>query len=271
MIRSIVACRSEEKGKAAVEEIQLATGNDKIEFMKLDLLSLAAVKTFADEFKSKHNQLHILLNNAGVMGCPFGLSEDGIETNFATNYVAHYYLTMLLLPVLIESKPSRIVNVSAKLHKATSFKTMSLDKVNDEKAYSKIFHYAFSKACNILFTRELTKQLESKGINDIYVNSGHPGVVRTEMSRHLASPTSIVVRLFNALVTISPEDGALTQLYLATSPEVESKDVRGEYYVPYGVPGSVNEYSSSDKNAKELWEFTEKLLKEKAPDYQGFL
>ncbi|KAI8150269.1 hypothetical protein BJV82DRAFT_573441 [Fennellomyces sp. T-0311] len=265
----VVASRNEQRGNAAVEEIKAATGNDKVEFMKLDLLSLEAVKAFAEEFKSKHKQLHILMNNAGVMACPFGLSKDGIETQFATNHVAHYYLTIQLLPLLEESIPSRIVNVSSAAHNATSIRTVSLDKASDEKSYNRAIQYGFTKACNILFSRELSKRLEVKGVKDIYVNSLHPGSVQSDLYRHLFFGIGFLEKFYNTIFNITTENGALTQLYLATSPEVEEKHIKGKYYVPYAVPGNPNAYSSSEKNAASLWEFTENLLKEKIQDYQG--
>lgn len=109
----IMACRSKEKTLPVIEAIKAETGNGKLEFIPLDLMSLDSVTKFADTFKRQYSQLHILLNNAGVMTPPFELSEDGIESQFATNHVAHFYLTMLLLPVLETSAPSRIVNVSS--------------------------------------------------------------------------------------------------------------------------------------------------------------
>ncbi|KAI8138272.1 hypothetical protein BJV82DRAFT_673816 [Fennellomyces sp. T-0311] len=267
--RVIVASRSPDKGQAAVADVKKITGNDKVEFIKLDLLSLASVQAFAEEFMSKHKELHILLNNAGVMMCPYGLSEDGIETQFATNHVAHFYLTMLLLPLLEKSTPSRIVNVSSSGNGMTSLSAVSLDKVNDEKTYSKTFHYGLSKACNVLFTRELAKRLEAKGVNNLYVNVNHPGIVRTELIRHSMKEDTFIKRFVENVIAVSSEEGSLTQLYLATSPEVESKDIRGKYFVPVAENGCLNAYSSSDKNAAHLWEFTENLLKEKVPGYSG--
>ncbi|KAI8148407.1 hypothetical protein BJV82DRAFT_506533 [Fennellomyces sp. T-0311] len=202
--------------------------------MKLNLLSLASVKAFAEEFMSKYNELHVLLNNAGVMMCPYGLSEDGIETQFATHHVAHYYLTILLLPLLEKSKPCRIVT-----------------------------------ACNLLFTRELAKRLEARGIDNLYVNAAHPGIVRSDLLRHTFESGNLIKKFVQDVVSVSTEDGALTQLYLATSPEVESKGIKGKYYVPFGKAGCPNPYSSSDNNAARLWDFTENLLKEKVPGYPG--
>jgi NAD(P)-dependent dehydrogenase (short-subunit alcohol dehydrogenase family) len=132
----------------------------------LNLLKLSSVKQFADTFLARHDQLHILMNNAGVMMCPFGLSEDGIETQFATNHVAHYYLTQLLLPVLEKSAPSRVVNVSSIGHRIP-FKQLNLDTISDPATYNRVIHYSKSKTCNILFTRELNMRLEAKGVDNV--------------------------------------------------------------------------------------------------------
>ncbi|KAG1384725.1 hypothetical protein G6F61_000185 [Rhizopus arrhizus] len=229
----ILACRDDKKAKVVAEEIKAETKSEKIESIKLDLMSLVSVKSFAEEFKSRYQELHILINNAGIMMCPFGLSKDGIETQFATNHVAHHYLTMLLLPLLEKSAPSRIVTIS-----------------------------------NILFTRELSKRLESKGVTKVYANCNHPGVVRTQLFRHVYSIGSIMDRIKD-FFSISAEDGALTQLYLATSPEIEEKSIKGQYYVPLGAPSTPKGIAASDEHLLELWDYTENLIKEKIPGYEG--
>ncbi|KAI9272772.1 hypothetical protein BDA99DRAFT_499175 [Phascolomyces articulosus] len=265
----IVASRSEDKGQAAVADIKEITGNDKVEFIKLNLLSLQSVQAFVEEFKSKYDSLHILLNNAGVMMCPYSLSEDGLETQFATNHVAHYFLTIQLLPLLIKSGPSRIVNVSSSGHNFTSFYAPDLERINDEKGYGPFTNYSYSKAFNILFTIELAKRLEAKGIKNVYVNSNHPGMVRSELGRHSVSKDSLFATFLYNVLTVPTEKGALTQMYLATSTEVESNNINGKYYVPNAKPGHPNGYSKSEKNAAILWDFTENLLKEKVSGYQG--
>lgn len=249
---------------AVIEEIKSETGNDKLEFIKLDLLSLASVKKFTEEFMARHDQLHILLNNAGVMICPFGLSKDGIETQFATNHVAHFYLTTQLLPVIEKSTPSRIINVSSIGHRMP-FRSLDLENISNPDKYNKYLHYGKSKACNILFTRELAKRLEAKGVENVYVNCNHPGGVKTDLYRYIGSWTTSFLNMF----MITPEDGALTQLYLATSPDVEEKKIKGQYYVPFGVPDTPRGVAASDDMPAKLWEFTENLLKEKVPKYEG--
>jgi NAD(P)-dependent dehydrogenase (short-subunit alcohol dehydrogenase family) len=165
-LSSVLACRNEEKAKKVIDQIKSETNNDKVEFIPLNLLKLSSVKQFVDTFSARHDQLHILMNNAGVMMCPFGLSEDGIETQFATNHVAHYYLTKLLLPLLEKSAPSRVVNVSSIGHRIP-FKQLNLETISDPTTYNRMIHYAKSKACNILFTRELSKRLEAKGVDNV--------------------------------------------------------------------------------------------------------
>ncbi|KAI7892597.1 uncharacterized protein EV154DRAFT_550547 [Mucor mucedo] len=263
----VLACRNQEKTKTVVEEIKAETGNQNVDFIQLDLLKLDSVTKFAQEFKSRYTHLHILLNNAGVMMSPFALSEDGIESQFATNHVAHYYLTMLLLPVLECSTPSRIVNVSSMAHNI-HFKKLNLETISDPKKYNRTIHYAKSKTCNILFTRELTKRLEAKGSN-VFVNANHPGIVASDLSRHIVGINSLGSYLYNKLLCISAEDGALTQLYLATSPDVENEKIKGKYYVPFANVQLPNGVASQDDTPLELWNFTENLLKEKVKGYEG--
>ncbi|KAI8062405.1 hypothetical protein BC940DRAFT_336481 [Gongronella butleri] len=261
----VLACRSEDKTQPVIDEIKAATGSEKLEFMRLDLMSLAAVKAFADEFKAKHKQLHILMNNAGVMAPPFGLSADGIEQQFATNHVAHMYLTLQLLPLLEASAPSRVVNVSSGGHRWA--RSWDLANVNDPKTYGKWSHYGLSKAANILFTRELGKRLKDKRV---MCNSCHPGVVTTDLIRHNVSDmNSIWTAILRFVIrSIPAEDGAVTQMYLATSPEIDEKNIQGQYYIPMAQHSKpVTALANDDKNAVELWEFTEKLLSEKVPGY----
>ncbi|KAG2186163.1 hypothetical protein INT43_002601 [Umbelopsis isabellina] len=264
----IVASRTPSKGQAVVDEVKESTKNDKVEFMQLDLLSLSSVSAFIQSFKDKNLPLHLLLNNAGVMSCPFTLSEDGIEAQFATNHVAHYYLTTQLLPILEKSQPSRVVNVSSLAHKYIFWNGLVLDDMNDESKYNKHMAYGRSKAANILFTRELTRKLEDSGdkYKNVYVNTNHPGAVSTELTRHNESMTMSVMR---RLFFIAPEDGAKTQLYLATSPEIEKKNIKGKYFVPYGDESVPNKHAASQENQTKLWDFTENLLKEKVPGYTG--
>ncbi|KAH8551820.1 hypothetical protein BGW37DRAFT_557057 [Umbelopsis sp. PMI_123] len=240
----IVASRTPSKALAAIEEIKAETKNEKVEFIQLDLLSLASVTKFINEFKAKNLPLHLLLNNAGL---------------------AHFYLTTQLLPVLEQSQPSRVVNVSSSAHQMAYFSGFNLDNLNDESKYSPALNYALTKTANILFSRELAQRLEKKGVKNVYVNSNHPGVVKTELTRYNGPLLTFLVRS----VSMNTEDGAITQMYLATSPEVEQRDIRGQYYVPYASPSKPFSHATSQKNQTKLWDFTEKILYEKVPGYAG--
>ncbi|KAI9276394.1 hypothetical protein BY458DRAFT_472631 [Sporodiniella umbellata] len=264
----VLGCRSEEKTLEAIEEIRQTTSNGKIEFIKLDLMSLESVTQFAKEFKSRYESLNILLNNAGVMMCPFGLSKDGIETQFATNHVAHHYLTMLLLPVLENSTPSRIVTVSS-MAQLFHFGKIDWEGISDPKKYYSGTQYCMSKGCNVLFTKELNRRLQTKGVSNLYVNCNHPGVINSNLFRHMYGMNTSLGSMFTSLFFVSTENGALTQLYLATSPEVEQKEVKGQYYVPIATPSKAKGYTDSKELSLELWNFTEKLIKEKIPEYKG--
>ncbi|KAI9316718.1 hypothetical protein BX666DRAFT_1946255 [Dichotomocladium elegans] len=227
MARKIVlACRNVEKGEAAVAEIKQATGNDKVVCMELDLLSLEAVKQFAKTFQEKYKRLDILMNNAGAMMCPMG-----VESQFATNHLAPYYLTILLLPLLEQSPSSRIVNVSSMAHLLVH-RGFSYEKISKEKAYNPIWLYSITKACNILFTRELSRRLEAKGVHNVYVNCSHPGTVQSEFSRYVANPG----------------------LWRETR-YIEMKKIKAKYYVPYAKPGWTTPFTSSAENAARLWGF----------------
>ncbi|CAI2181591.1 9431_t:CDS:2 [Funneliformis geosporum] len=174
-----IATRNKERGEGAVEKIKNETGNNQVEFLHLDLISLKLVKQSAENFLSKNLPLHILINNAGVMATPWSLTEDGIQDQFGVNYVGHFLFTMTLLPKIEASTPSRIVNMGSEAHRY-AYTGVEFDKINQEDAQSAFQRYCASKVAMILFTESLSKRLEGK---EVYVNSAHPGFVATEISR----------------------------------------------------------------------------------------
>jgi len=251
-----------------VEEIKKETGNDQVEFMEVDLASLESIKSFASAFIARNLPLHILMNNAGLMG-PFSLSKDGIELVFATNHLGHFYLTLLLFDVLDKSQPCRIVNVSSEGHKAFAPREgIRFDHINDKATYSVTGAYGQSKLANVLFTRELTRRL---GERKIYVNSNNPGAIRTQFHRNFDIPAWFLKPLAavaHQLFFVSIENGALTQLYLAASPEVEENNVKGEYYLPTAKKAVCSDMAQDPQMAQKLWDFSVNLIKEKIPDFE---
>ncbi|RIB21627.1 hypothetical protein C2G38_1999093 [Gigaspora rosea] len=244
--------RNIEKGQAAVEKIKSETGNQNVEFLHLNLKNLKSVKECAENFLAKNLPLHILINNAGTTTKAFSLTDDGIQEEFGVNHVGHFLFTKLLLPKIKASQPARIVNVSSRAHFFVEG-GIEFEKLNDPDTLER---YSLSKLANVLFTNELNKRyLEER----IYATSLHPGLVDTQMSRKndlSASETFLSS-------SISTEDGAITTLYCATSPEIEEKNYRGMYFDPFGIEGEKSSYAKDDDLAKKLWEFTENLINEK--------
>jgi NAD(P)-dependent dehydrogenase (short-subunit alcohol dehydrogenase family) len=259
----IMACRSKDRTLPVVEEIKKATENEKVEFEELDLCSLQSVKDCAKRLQQKLSVIDILVNNAGVMMIPkFETTKDGIEMQFGTNHIGHYYLTRLLLPLVKASKEGRIVNVSSLAHTGADEKKFDFEKINDPAAYGSYSQYAISKGANILFTKALARRL--KDSPNIYVNAIHPGVVATELGRYMVSPWLMsLLSPIMSLFLLSPEKGALTQMYAATSEDIVKQGYKGRYFIPYGDEEKPKEYTDNEKLQEDLWEYSEKLVIEK--------
>ncbi|KAJ3289428.1 hypothetical protein HDU76_007535 [Blyttiomyces sp. JEL0837] len=234
---------------------------------------LASVKKFAKEFSDLKLPIHILMNNAGIMALPtFQLSKDGIELQLASNHLGHFYLTQLLLPIIketarkdgSETNSIRIVNVSSFGHNFAPAQGIDFDGFNDATKYSPYVAYGQSKLANILFTDELQRRLAADSPTlPIKVNSIHPGGVNT----NLTSAAAYASTWMNFI--LSPvEEGSLTQLYAATSPEIDSKGYKGEYFVPVALLGNKSVLAKDEGGVlgKKLWEWSEKVVAEKGFD-----
>lgn len=156
--RVILACRSLARGDKAASEIRSQVENAEIAVYFLDLSSLKSVRTFVQNFIKTENGLHILINNAGMYGCPHWKTEDGYEMQFAVNHLGHFLLTNLLMDTLAQSAPSRIIVVSSSLHK---YSQIEFDDLNGDKNYEPKKAYKQSKLANLLFAHELNKHLPS--------------------------------------------------------------------------------------------------------------
>ncbi|CAG8779575.1 30819_t:CDS:2, partial [Racocetra persica] len=195
---------------------------------------------------------------------PFGLTQDGIQDQFGVNHIGHFLFTLLLLPTIKASAPSRIVNVSSLGHHYPPPGGIEFDKLNDPNGHTSFQRYTQSKLANILFTLELNKKLSG---TNVYCNCLHPGAINTELTRGLVSNWGYwikpIVDTISAIFLLTPDDGALTQLYCATSPEIEEKNHRGKYFIPYGELGETSDFGKDEELAKKLWDFSENLVKEK--------
>lgn len=174
-----IACRDVKRGEDALKEIMEKSESNDVHFLQLDLASMDSIREFCKKFHELECQLHILINNAGIMACPKATTKDGFEIQLGTNHLGHFLLTNLLLDLLKAAAPSRVVVVSSILHRIGRIKK---DDLNSEKSYWKWFVYGQSKLANILFTRELAKRLEGTKVT---ANCLHPGLKILEVSSRL--------------------------------------------------------------------------------------
>jgi NAD(P)-dependent dehydrogenase (short-subunit alcohol dehydrogenase family) len=238
--RVVMVCRSLERGERAKTEVEAKSGSRSVEVMLADLGSLDSVREFARKYEESHDFLHVLLNNAGCVRLRRSLTADGFEATFQVNYLSPFLLTNLLLPLLKKSAPSRIVNVSSAAHYSGH---VDLGDLQLQKGYGVMRAYSLSKLALVLFTRELARRLEGTGVT---VNCLHPGTVATNIWGSALGPASFLGKVAK-LFLISPEKGARTQVYLASSPEVEG--VSGEYF-----ESSVKKRSSDESYDQALGE-----------------
>ncbi len=245
----IVVARKQQRGEAVVDEIKASTGNPSVTLMLADLSSQASIRKLAQDFKSQYSQLHVLVNNAGALNMRRTVTADGLETTFAVNHLAYFLLTNLVLDVLKASAPSRIINVSSD---ASNGAAINFDNLQGEKGYTGFEAYAQSKLANILFTVGLAKRLRGTGVT---VNSLHPGFVATGFGKNnglLMRGAMAVAHRF----ALSPEKGAETQRYLATSPEVAN--VSGKHFYKK-KPVEPNPLARDDAVVERLWKVSEQL------------
>jgi NAD(P)-dependent dehydrogenase (short-subunit alcohol dehydrogenase family) len=242
--RVFVACRSAEKGRAAVAGISAGTGNNAVVFLPLDLADLASVRACADEFLARGEPLHVLINNAGVAGTR-GLSKDGFELAFGVNHLGHFALTTALLDCLAAGAPARVVTVSSDAHyQAPGIDFEAVRRPTASR--TGLREYAVSKLSNVLFSQELARRAQGRGVTTYAL---HPGVVASDIWRRVPWP----VRPLMKLRMLSTEQGAATSLYCATSPELAG--VSGRFYADCRERAA--NAVATPKLAGALWERSE--------------
>ncbi|XP_006884818.1 PREDICTED: retinol dehydrogenase 11 [Elephantulus edwardii] len=247
--RVYLACRDMQKAELVAKEIQTKTGNKQVLARKLDLADTKSIRAFAENFLAEEKQLHILVNNAGVMMCPYSKTVDGFEMHMGVNHLGHFLLTHLLLEKLKESAPSRIINVSSLAH---HLGRINFHNLQGEKFYSAGLAYCHSKLANILFTQELARRL--KGTN-VTTYSVHPGTVNSELTRY-----SLIMkwlgRLFSSFLK-TPEQGAQTSLFCALTEGLES--LNGKHFSDCQV-ACVSPRARNETVARRLWDVSCDLL-----------
>lgn len=246
----IIACRDTTEAEKAIKKLREELPQAEVEYMELDLASLASIRKFVMNFKKKGLPLHILVNNAGIMIPPYSKTEDGFELQFGVNHLGHFALTNLLLDDLIKSgspdRCSRVVTLSSEAHIP--------GKINFEDLQSKYYYspysgYSQSKLANILFTYELQKRLEERE-SPVTANAVHPGVVNTDLFQHIPWIMRMPQNVLAYFLFKTPQQGAENSIYVALSPELESKG--GKYFVNCQSTQSSDESYSEDVQ-RRLW------------------
>lgn len=249
--RVVLVCRNAERGEQARDAIRQAIGPDtQLDLLLCDLSLLANVRTLAQEVTSRFERLDILVNNAGIMPGPLTITAEGHELSWVTNHLSVFALTNLLLPLLMEAPQARIVTVSSEAHWLGEIES-SAEARNAPDKYSSFTAYCDSKLANIMFTRELAHRLD---LTTVTANCLHPGMVDTG----LVNPGSS--RLMKAMwwaarpFMISPQKGAQTSIYLASSPDVAT--VSGKYF-KNRKPSRSSGRSQSRADASRLWRLSQ--------------
>jgi len=243
----VFTTRDELKGQKIKDELINSTNNKNIEVLNCDLASFASIRTCCNMFKEKFEELHVLINNAGTWDFQKRLSKDGIENIFATNYLAPFLMTNLLLDILKKSSPSRIINVTSGMH----YGTINFNDIEFKGRFSGAKAYKQSKLGLILFTRLLVKKLDTI---DVTVNCASPGMNKTNLGRDAGIFSRVIFKILGS----NPIKGAETSIYLASSPDVVN--ISGEYFAKKKIrKSSKNSYNL--ELAEKLWDLSNNYVK----------
>lgn len=251
----VIVGRNPAKCAAVVSEIKQISGNNKVEALVADLSIMAEVQQVAEQFKAKYQKLHVLVNNAGAAFGKREVTSEGFEKTFALNHLNYFLLTGLLLDTLKASAPARIVNVSSDAHKGAH---LDFDDLQLEKGNFVFNAYGRSKLATVVFSYELARRLSGTGVT---CNVLHPGLVRTGFASNMGAVLSAVIDFFMRFAGLTPEQGAQTSVYLATSPDVEK--VTGKYWEKCkAVPSGDSSYDEATWT--RLWEVSDKMVAARA-------
>lgn len=249
--RVILTCRNTELGENAAENIRKSIGNPNVAVRHLDLSSFDSVRKFASEIIATENRLDVLIHNAGIIP-PRGrhITKDNLELTFQTNHFGPFLLNHLLLDLLKQSAPSRIIVVSSAGH---VFGTLDFNNLNCEKhERNPVWIYNSTKLANILFTRELSRKLKGTGVT---VNALHPGIVRTSLWRSARENSGCLMYLLYPFMKTS-KSAAKTYIHLASSNEVANDN--GKYFIGYHKFWTFFA-ARNDRLASKLWNISETI------------
>ena len=257
-----MACRSLEKCEDArrkiIESAKGTVKDSQLICERLNLSSLKDVKRYGETVRNSGRTVDSLILNAGIMFPPFELTEDGLESTWGVNHVAHFLLTHELLPVLEKSPKATIVSVASNAQYQAD-KQDDISLFNDKASYNPFIQYGRSKLANVLFAKELAKRVGPK----ILVNSLNPGGVQGELIRHLPSGIRQVAGILQQVVYWSEEQSALTVIGCAWNPKLFQEHITGRYFVPVWREDGASARARNSTLAKLWFDETEKLLRSK--------
>ena len=245
-----LVCRDKARGEEALRDVRSRSGGD-VDLMLCDFGSLDSIRAFAAAFQAAHDRLDVLVNNAGAILGERKLTADGFEMTFGVNHLGYFLLTNLLLDLLKKSAPSRIVNVASDVHRQGKLDWDDLQ--SERRPYAQFRAYSDSKLCNVLFTAELARRLDGTGVT---ANSLHPGVVGTNFGS-TGSPLFRFLTKIGGPFLLTPEKGARTSIYLASSPDVEG--VTGKYFAKSREAKPSKAAQDADA-ARRLWDVSAKMV-----------
>jgi NAD(P)-dependent dehydrogenase (short-subunit alcohol dehydrogenase family) len=245
----VLVGRNPEKTASVAAELRRSTSNANIDTMLADLSLMSETRKLAEQFLAKYDRLDVLINNAGGVFASRELTSEGLEYTFALNHLSYFLLTNLLLDILKDTAPSRIVNVSSEAHRPVE---LDFDNLQGEKGYNPFRIYSRSKLMNIMFTYALSRRLTGTGVT---ANVLEPGFVNSGFAKNNNVFWKIAM-VFARPFTISPEAGAQTPIYLAASPEVSQ--ITGRYFSEC-KPRQPNDSAIDIQAQEKLWEISAQI------------
>lgn len=267
----IIAARNKKHADEVMASVKQSTGNAAIGFVALELASLKKIETAAAEVCDRYDRLDLLINNAGIMACPFGHTEDGFELQFGSNHLGHFHFTNLIMPLLLAGAPARIVSLSSLGHRMSP---VVFEDINYEnRPYNKWEAYGQSKTANALFAVGLNARFADRGVEAFSV---HPGVIQTRLGRHMSEDDLAFIMGQNResedearMRTVKQvAQGAATSCYAATAPELDGRG--GAYLEDCGIAEPVPDdsparhgiraYAVDPKTAERLWSVSEQMV-----------
>jgi NAD(P)-dependent dehydrogenase (short-subunit alcohol dehydrogenase family) len=250
----VFTARDATRGTEALAEIRTRSGNGAVDVMPLDLARFASVREFAKRWSDEHAQLDVLVNNAGLILNSRRETDDGNEMTFQVNHLGPFLLTQLLRDQLVAGDDARVVNVASDAH-SSARRGLDFDDLQSRRHYRGFRVYGKTKLANILFTRELARRWDDTGVT---ANAVHPGFVASSFGRD-GDTGRFGALLFPLLkpFSLSPDEGARTQVYVASAPELAG--ITGGYWVK-SAPATPSAAAQDDAAAARLWEVSEELV-----------